>query len=91
MILCSIYESNDCHTPAGSPDGGQFCGKDHAGTLGTEEGWHSYLRKSGLVPVKDTVGTTWWTKPSAAKTFDPNLTGHPPKRGRGLMKWEGKK
>ena len=25
MIVASIYESNDCHTPAGTPAGGQFC------------------------------------------------------------------
>ncbi len=35
MILCSIYESNDCHTPAGSPAGGQFCGT--SGSKGAEE------------------------------------------------------
>ena len=84
MILCSIYESNDCHNPAG-PGGGQFCGK-----LGTDEGWHGYLRKSGLVPVKDIGGTTWWTKPKAAKRFNPKLTDGT-ERNRGIMTWGGAK
>jgi hypothetical protein len=26
-----VHEANDCHTPAGSPQGGQFCGKGPAG------------------------------------------------------------
>jgi len=26
-FLVPLYEHNDCHTPAGNPDGGQFCGK----------------------------------------------------------------
>ena len=30
-FLCPIHESNDCHEPAGSPVGGQFCsGEGHA-------------------------------------------------------------
>ncbi len=40
MILCPIHESNDCHTPAGSPAGGQFCGPgtSSAGATGYTEG-----------------------------------------------------
>jgi hypothetical protein len=30
-FLVPLFESNDCHTPAGSPKGGQFCVK---------QGWH---------------------------------------------------
>ena len=27
MVIWPIHESNDCHEPAGSPSGGQFCSK----------------------------------------------------------------
>ena len=26
LFTIPVHESNDCHTPAGSPAGGQFCG-----------------------------------------------------------------
>lgn len=32
-FLVPLHESNDCHTPAGSPQGGQFCGT-------VKRGWH---------------------------------------------------
>ena len=33
IFTIPIHESNDCHNPAGSPTGGQFCGK-------VKRGWH---------------------------------------------------
>lgn len=54
-----------------------------------QEDWHAYLRKGGLVPVTDSGGNTWWTKPKAAKRFKPSLTGK--ERSAGLMTWGGSK
>lgn len=34
MIICPIHESNDCHLPAGSPQGGQFCSRSGHSGLG---------------------------------------------------------
>ena len=54
----AMYESNDCHTPAGSPQGGQFCSKGedtyaHGGeeppmTAEEEKRLGPYLRKHGI-------------------------------------------
>ncbi len=94
-VVAAIQRAEERRSPRKTAPAGKGrktgFGQPSKPNLGTQKGWEGYLRKSGLVPVKDKVGTTWWTKPGAAKTFDPNLTGHPSKRGKGLLKWEGKK
>ena len=46
-----VHEANDCHHPAGSPEGGQFCAKTSVGALAFsawDEGARAYLPKKAV-------------------------------------------
>jgi hypothetical protein len=47
-FLVPIHESNDCHTPAGSPEGGQFCA-----TRGSHPPLMAYPRPEGSEDIPD--------------------------------------
>lgn len=40
----SIYETNDCHTPAGSSKGGQFCSDTGRPSTAGEDAYEQHLR-----------------------------------------------
>lgn len=50
MIIRPIHESNDCHEPAGSPEGGQFCSgagrRTRTGRRRGGEGWQLVFRSA---------------------------------------------
>ncbi len=73
MIICPIHESNDCHTPPGSSDGGQFCSNDAeivgGGTMPIGDSPAGYIRWGRVPKTEYEQGSRWYSFPETGGNF----------------------